>query len=221
MYDIPPRDIQVADLAFFEPVRTNMRHIRGELQLQEFSLNKAVIELLDSGINFVGAPMDTQAKGEEVSGKATFFRVTTSDTLDATFALVIWNNYIPEIRIHTFDNGLQKHERLKSAGRMSIMTAKDGNWLVELTALKYSPDGGRPTLKVPTIGELNELVSQDFNELMLTLGALKVGTRGEIDDETSKRRNYLAMTVKPNDIDPILAAYTATRVLALVKDFGL
>jgi hypothetical protein len=189
--------------------------------LQEFSLNKAVIELLDGGINFVGAPMDAKAKGEEASGKATFFRVTTSDTLDATFALVVWDHFIPEIRIHTFDNGLQKHERLKSAGRMSILTAKDGNWLVELTALKYSAAGDRPTLKVPTLEELNELVSQDFTELMLTLGALRLGTRAEIDDETSKRRNYLAMLVKPNDLDPILAAYTATRVLSLVKDFGL
>jgi hypothetical protein len=101
------------------------------------------------------------------------------------------------------------------------MTCKDGNWMVELTALKYPTDGGRPTLKVPTMGELDELVSQDFTELMLALGALKIGTRGEIDAETSRRKNYLAMTVKPNELDSILAAFTATRVLALVKDFGL
>jgi len=193
----------------------------GELRLQEFSLNKAVIEMLDQGVDYVGVPMDSQADGEEADGKATLFRVTTSDTLDATFALVAWDAFTPEIRIHNFDNGLQKHERLKSAGRMSIMICKDGNWMVELTALKYSTDGGRPTLKVPTMEELDELVSQDFTELMLALGALKVGTRGEIDAETSRRKNYLSMTVKPNELDSILAAFTATRVLALVKDFGL
>lgn len=189
--------------------------------MQEFSLNKAVIEMLDQEVDYLGVPMDSEANGEEAGGKATLFRVTTSDTLDATFALVVWGDFTPEIRIHNFENGLQKHERLKSAGRMSIMTCKDGNWMVELTALKYPTDGGRPTLKVPTMEELDELVSQDFTELMLALGALKIGTRGEIDAETSRRKNYLAMTVKRNELDSILAAFTATRVLALVKDFGL
>ena len=187
----------------------------------ELSINKAVVETLASGVKIFEAPMDPKAEGEKISGIATLFRITTSDTLDATFAFTTWEQFIPDIRIHSFDSGLEKHERLKSAGRMSVLASRDGNWLVELTALKHSSDKGRPTLSAPTFEELDYLASQDFSQLMVDLGALRVGPRLEIDQEDSRRKNYPAMVVPNGDIEPILAAFTVTRVLALVKDFGL
>ena len=187
----------------------------------ELSINKAVVETLDSGVKIFDIPMDPQAKGEKVTGDATLFRITTSDTLDATFAFTIWDQFIPDIRIHSFDAGLEKHERLKSAGRMSVLTSRDDNWLVELTALKYSPEKGRPTLRTPGFQDLDELSSQDFSQLMLDLGALRLGTRLEVDQEDSNRKNVPAMVVPIGELEPILAAFTVTRVLALVKDFGL
>jgi hypothetical protein len=187
----------------------------------ELSINKAVVETLDSGVKIFDVPMDPKAEGEKVNGEATLFRITTSDTLDATFAFTIWDKFIPDIRIHSFDSGLEKHERVKSAGRMSVLASRDENWLVELTALKHSPEKGRPTLRAPKFQELDELASQDFSQLMLDLGALRLGTRLEIDQEDSNRKNYPAMVVPVGEIEPILAAFTVTRVLALVKDFGL
>jgi hypothetical protein len=56
---------------------------------------------------------------------------------------------------------------------------------------------------------------------MLDLGALRVGPRLDIDQEDSRRKNYPAMVVPKGDIEPIIAAFTVTRALALVKDFGL
>jgi hypothetical protein len=187
----------------------------------ELSINKAVVETLASGVKIFDVPMDPKAEGEKLAGEATLFRITTSDTMDATFAFTTWDQFIPDIRIHSFDSGLEKHERLKSAGRMSVLSSRDGNWLVELTALKYSSEKGRPTLSAPTFEELDYLASQDFSQLMLDLGALRVGPRLEIDQEDSRRKNYPAMVVPNGDIEPILAAFTVTRVLALVKDFGL
>ncbi len=187
----------------------------------ELSINKAVVETLGSGVKIFDAPMDPKAKGEKVTGEATLFRITTSDTLDSTFAFTIWDEFIPDIRIHSFDAGLEKHERLKSAGRMSVLKSRDDNWLVELTALRHSADKGRPTLSAPTFEELDQLASQDFSQLMLELGALRLGTRLEVDKEDSRRKNYPAMVVSQGDIEPILAAFAVTRVLALVKDFGL
>ena len=186
----------------------------------ELSINKAVVETLDSGVKIFDAPMDPKAEGEKVTGEATLFRITTSDTLDATFVFTIWDEFIPDIRIHSFDSGLVKHERLKSAGRMSVLKSRDDNWLVELTALKHSAEKGRPTLGAPTFEELDQLASQDFTQLMLDLGALRLGTRLDVDQEESRRKNYPAMVVSKGDIEPILAAFTVTRVLALVKDFG-
>jgi hypothetical protein len=56
---------------------------------------------------------------------------------------------------------------------------------------------------------------------MLDLGALRLGTRFEVDQEDSNRKNVPAMVVPIGEVEPILAAFTVTRVLALVKDFGL
>lgn len=187
----------------------------------ELSINKAVVETLDSGIKIFDIPMDPKAAGEKVTGDATLFRITTSDTLDATFAFTIWNQFIPDIRIHSFDSGLEKHERLKSAGRMSVLKSRDDNWLIELTALKYSQEKGRPTLRTPSFEDLDDLASQDFSQLMLDLGTLRIGTRLEVDQEDSNRKNVPALVVPIGEIEPILAAFTVTRVLALVKDFGL
>jgi hypothetical protein len=56
---------------------------------------------------------------------------------------------------------------------------------------------------------------------MLELGALRVGSRFDIDQETNRRKSYPAMVVPKGQIDSICAAFTVTRALALVKDFGL
>lgn len=188
----------------------------------ELSINKAVVEIIESGKPIVETPVDAAAEGQEFSGKATVFRITTSDTLDASFSLIEWNSsFMPDIRIQSFDNGLEKHERLKTAGKMSLMTTKDGNWLVELTALKYGGDKERATLKLPTFEELDHLAGQDFRELMFSLGAIRIGTKEEVNQETNRRKNYPAMVVPKGEKEAILAAFTVTRVLALVKDFGL
>ena len=187
----------------------------------ELSINKAVVETLDSAVPITEAPVDANAEGQKLAGTASLFRITTSDTLDATFALIQWPGFNPDIRIHAFDAGLEKHERLKSSGRMSILSSRDGNWLVELTALKYSSAKSWPNLRVPSFAELDELAGQSFAELMSELGALSVGTREAVDQETNRRKNYPAMVVPKGEIEAILAAFTVTRVLALVKDFGL
>jgi hypothetical protein len=187
----------------------------------ELSINKAVVETLDSSVPITEIPVDAKAEGQKLAGTASLFRITTSDTLDATFALIQWPGLNPDIRIHSFDAGLEKHERLKNSGRMSILSSRDGNWLVELTALKYSSAKAWPNLRVPSFTELDELAGQSFAELMSELGALSVGTREAVDQETNRRKNYPAMVVPKGETEAILAAFTVTRVLALVKDFGL
>lgn len=186
----------------------------------ELSISKAVVETLDSEVSITQIPVDAKAEGQKLAGVASLFRITTSDTLDATFALIQWPDLNPDIRIHSFDNGLEKHERLKKGGKMSILSLRDNNWLVELTALKYSSAKEWPNLHVPTFEELDELAGQSFRELMLELGALRVGSREEIDQETHRRKSYPAMIVPKGEIEAILAAFTVTRALALVKDFG-
>lgn len=187
----------------------------------ELSISKAVVETLDSEIPITESPVDAKADGQKLAGKASLFRITTSDTLDATFALIQWPGFNPDVRIHSFDNGLEKHERLKNGGRMSILSSRDNNWLVELTALKYSSAKDWPNLRVPTFEELDDLAGQSFSDLMLELGALRIGSRLDIDQETNRRKSYPAMVVPKGHIEAIFAAFTVTRALALVKDFGL
>lgn len=187
----------------------------------ELSISKAVVETLESDVPITEAPVDKRAEGQKFAGAASLFRITTSDTLDATFALIQWPGFNSDIRIHSFDNGLEKHERLKKGGKMSVLPSRDDNWLVELTVLKYSSAKDWANLHVATFEELDDLAGQSFSDLMLELGALRVGSRLDIDQETNRRKSYPAMVVPKGHMDSIFAAFTVTRALALVKDFGL
>jgi hypothetical protein len=87
--------------------------------------------------------------------------------------------------------------------------------------LKYNEEKKYFTLHGSSFEEIDGFLGQSFAQLLLELGALNVGTRREIDGETNKTANQIAMIVNPGDIRSLAMAYTVTRPLAVINDFGL
>jgi hypothetical protein len=157
----------------------------------------------------------------EQTGKLTTFRVTSSDELNMIVGLIEWENHDPEVAPIDLISGLQKHNELVRRGRMSIKMSKDDNWLVVLSVMKYSPSKQYFTLHGGVLEDIDSYLGYSFKQFLLDAGALRFGTRAEIDGDTSKTANQLAVVIEPGDIESLSIAYTVTRPLAVINDYGL
>ena len=165
--------------------------------------------------------MAARSDGVEQTGKLTTFRVTSSDELNLIVGLIEWENDEPEVAPIDLISGLQKHNELIRRGRMSIKISQDGKWLVVLSALKYNPKKQYFTLHGGVLEDIDEYLGHSFKEIMMGSGALRFGTRREIDGDTSRSANQLAVVIEPGDIEALAIAYTITRPLAVINDYGL
>ena len=157
----------------------------------------------------------------EQTGKLTTFRVTSSDELNLIVGLIEWENADPEVVPIDLISGLQKHNELARRGRMSIKMSRDGKWLVVLSVLKYSRAKQYFTLHDGKLEDFDNHLGHSFKEFLMDSGALRFGARGEIDGDTSKTANQLAVVIEPGDIETLAIAYTVTRPLAIINDYGL
>ena len=184
-------------------------------------VSKCEIEFVTGPKPFVGSPIRNRNESTNEQGNLTTFRVTSSDELNMIVGLIEWKDFDPEVVPIDILSGLEKHNELKQRGRMSICKSRDDNWLVTLSVLKFSPDKDRFTLHGGHLSEIDQYLGQDLRALLLKVGALRVGSRREIDDESSKSANQLAAVISPGDIQSLAVAYTVTRPLAIINDFGL
>jgi hypothetical protein len=187
---------------------------------ETISVGKCEIEIFTEKKPYRGKPASDR-DGVEQLGSLRNFRVTSSDELNLMCGLIEWPNSMPEIKAIDLLSGLGKHNELKNRGGMSLVQAKDGNWLAAIRALKYNPLKKYFTLHGVSELELDDLLGYSLKDYLLDLGALRFGTRADIDSDSSRNKNQLAMVVSPGSIEPLAVAYTVTRALAVIKDFGL
>jgi hypothetical protein len=185
------------------------------------SVSKCEIEFLPGSKHYRGKPMASRNEGVEQTGKLTTFRVTSSDELNLIVGLIEWENDDPEVAPIDLISGLQKHNELVRRGRMSIKMSQDGKWLVVLSVMKYSPAKQYFTLHSGVLEDIDSFLGHSLKEFLLGSGALRFGTRGEIDGDTSRTANQLAVIIEPGDIQSLAIAYTVTRPLAVINDYGL
>jgi hypothetical protein len=188
--------------------------------MDSLSVSKIEISFLNIQTPIQDRPTDSEKGSEAQLGSADLFRVESSDGLNAVFGVVTWSSASPEVRIIEFLSGTPSHEDLKSRGRMSVVLSKDGKWLVELRAMQFDKAKGYYNLKNYDLVSLDDLIEGNFRELASSLGALRLGTREDIDQETNKRKSYLAMVVEPGDLKPLAFAFAVTRALTIVKQVG-
>jgi hypothetical protein len=191
--------------------------------MEKIQVGLASIEWLELDQPYVNKPM---GQGElEITGLCDKFRVTTLDGLNMVFAIIRWPSHKPEVNYITHSSGESKYERLKSAGRLGVFNSTNGQndiWSFELRAMKYGEGQSRPTLKQVTLRELDQLLEgQSALELLTEHGAQQVGKRGDIAPaEAGRHHNELFVTTQLRNNNLIAVAFTITRVLAIMKDFG-
>jgi hypothetical protein len=191
----------------------------GAMNNETISVSKCEIEIFTEKKPYRGKPSGDRDGGEQ-SGFLRNFRVTSSDELNLMCGLIEWTNTDPEVTPIDLLSGLGKHDNLRNRGRMILGKDHEGNWVATLRALKYSPAKKYFTLHGVTEGELDELLGHSVRDFLLESGALKFGKKSEIDGDLGRNANQLAMVVAPGDITPLAVAYTVTRALAVIKDFG-
>ena len=191
--------------------------------MEKVQVGLALIEWLELDQVYVNKPM---GRGEhEVTGTCDKFRVTTLDGLNMVFGIIRWPSDKPEVNYITHSSGESKYKRLTGAGRLGIFDSTNGNqdqWSFELRAMKYGEDQIRPTLKQVTLADLDQLLEgQSASEILTQHGAKAIGKRGELAPaEAGNRMNELFVVSEPRNNDLIAVAFTLTRVLAIMKDFG-
>lgn len=185
------------------------------------TVGKAVIEFLGDPVPFAGRPMALAENApEEQLGSVHKFRVTTTDQLNYVFGLVQWPSANPEVIFLEGLNGDSKYEPLTHAGRMGVLTSFGNVWLMELRAMKYNPTAKKTNLAGANLSDLDSFVNGNAFEILTTAGAIDVGTREKLVGDTKRNRNYLALTCQPGNFRVAAVAFTITRVLAIMKDYG-
>lgn len=200
------------------PTHQNLREVLPGMAIQ---VDKATIEFLGEKVDFFDKPLaPNEDAPQEQIGSLQKFRVTTLDTLNMVFGIVFWPAANPEVRFIEFIDGLGKYERLENAGRWSLFPA-GGNTLVgELNVMKYG-NKGRPTLHGAEIADLDTLTKGSFASLMTENGALAIGERQDLDGTSGRNSRRLAVKIEASNREAIAIAFTVTRVLAIMNDFGL
>jgi hypothetical protein len=188
----------------------------------KITVGKAEIEFLESGVSFTETPMSPHKgfEGLEQIGSVAKFRVTTTDDLDMVFGLVDWPSANLEVRhLETLD-GLEKYRRLEKAGRLGVGVLHDSYWYAELRAMKHAAKEWA-TLNAVSLIELSEMLESDATKLLTDSGVLQLGTKAELAGDTSNRKNHLSFTCEIGDKAAVAVAFTLSRVLPIMYDFGM
>ena len=190
-------------------------------EMASISVSKCEIEFIPGSKNYRGKPASARNEGSEQNGKLTTFRVTSSDELNLIVGLIEWESAEPEVVPIDLISGLQKHNELKNRGRMSIKVTDDGKWLVILSVMKYNPEKQYFTLHGGKLEHIDAYLGHSLEDFLISSGALRFGTRAEINGDASRTANQLAVLIEPGDLATLAIAYTVTRPLAVINDFGL
>jgi hypothetical protein len=88
--------------------------------------------------------------------------------------------------------------------------------------MKYGEEQNRPTLKQVTLSDLDQMLEgQSAAEVLKQHGAKALGKRIDLAPAgVGNRPNELFVIGEPRNNDLIAVAFTITRVLAIMKDFG-
>lgn len=165
--------------------------------------------------------MSERGNATDQTGQLQTFRITSSDELNLIVGLIEWEQNEPEVVPIDLISGLQKHQELSRRGRMAIKNTHDDKWLVVLSVLKFNPAKQYFTLHGGVLEDIDAYLGHSLKDFLMDSGALRFGTRGEIYDDTSRTSGQLAVVIEPGDIETLAIAYTVTRPLAIINDYGL
>jgi hypothetical protein len=182
-------------------------------------IGKANFDFLSLNQAFLGKPM-SPLEGSEIEqlGSISKFRITTSDQLNMVAGVITWPNALPEVKALEMTQGEEKYERLINSGRLSLLVPFEGKWLGQLRAMKFNTATRKENLASITLEQLQAFSQNEFLPAMSARA--QVGSRAELANETNKNAGSLAFLCEANDVTACAIAFTATRVLAVMYDYG-
>lgn len=169
-------------------------------------------------VEFTGEVRPISGSGN-ITGTAQIAVVKTPDHL------------VAEVQVKNFgpDNSLVKlteflspapptYNHLDRNGALTIQRLGNGDWVAPLRALR---PGGRdwPTLNHVSLKELDELLGQDAQSWMESLG-FSVGTWESINPAAKRFKQSIAISIPESKSELLALPWTLTRVVALMKQLG-
>lgn len=163
---------------------------------------------------------DRQSTGSDpVEALAHLAELQTPDGFRATLGVIEWPNGAVTVKLVDFMSGPDVYRRLERAGTLEIKVV-DGKWIALMRALKYDTKD-YATLHGVSFEELDVLVKDDSKQLLLDIEGVEVGVYGEFVPDAKRYQDAMAMRSVPQFIEGIAALYALTRVMPLMKNFGL
>jgi hypothetical protein len=156
----------------------------------------------------------------EVDGKRLLAYMRTPDGGDIHVGFTEWSNGQADVVGLVKVSGPDVYERLTKAGRMQVAATSAGDNSVRLQALRYK-EPGRANLASITWDDLNKLLGSNAQEMLKSFGAIDLGTAEDILGVINNTRNQLAMICACNNSEALFAAYALTRILPLMKNYGI
>ena len=174
-----------------------------------------IAEVADETVRLSG---DT-FKGGNQEGDALAYTVRVPDGAILEIASTRWDNAERDVRTITRLSGSIAFDRLLSGCRLGVGQTDQGLYYCELGITSFHEDK-QPTVVKASEEDLNSVLGSDYKAMLMSFGAVAVGTREAVMDETNRRRSYLAVTFAPDTLHMPLVSYVLTRVLPLMRGFG-
>lgn len=183
--------------------------------MDNIEVGPASIALADGQVEISGQAFS----GEVLSGLASGANVTTPDGAVLEVGHVDWSSGERDVRTFSRLTGPTVYDRLTKGCRLGVSRTDDGIWMCELGIVSYHADK-QPTVIQAKPEDLEQVLGGDVRDLLERSGASAYGRREDILGDTSRRRNYLAVTFTDVGAPVPLVAYVLTRVLPLMTGFG-
>jgi len=165
-----------------------------------------------------------QLEGQSASGvnqpgsvKACQISLRDGALLEAGYTT--WANGERDIRVYSRLSGPEIYDRLIKGARMGVHVTNAGIHFAELRILSQHADK-QPTMVKAHLDNLDQMIEGSVTNMLMKCGAEKIGTRETILSDTSRRKQYLAVSFQNSDFQTPMVAYVITRILPLFKGFG-
>lgn len=108
-------------------------------------------------------------------------------------------------------------DRLLHGVRLGVKGLEDGTEFCEVDLLRWEGGAGWGNVSMVVPNELDLELGDSTETLMVEAGALAFGTRAEVLNDTSRRRNRLCATFPAEEPMGPLTVYVLTRILPILK----
>lgn len=176
-----------------------------------------IISVNNARVSFPGETRRFELAGK--NGSAEIVEIETTDGLRAEISIQKFEDGSIHIRLTEFlTTPPPAYSHLIKNGTMTVQIREDGKWVALLRALK---PGGKehPTLNSVSSEELDGLLGEDSLNWLTSLG-FEVGVWSEINPKAGKFKDSLAVAIEPERANLLVAPWTLTRVIALMKKLG-